>query len=257
MDPDTDTDDTLIDRLLEGTGPEITDGVTHVEADGGVGFADVIADLQTLAAVESGETIPEALRADIVAAAPGYLGGPRETTSVEEPDDLRRDRRYGPIAMTAIGWATAAALLVAMVVRSGDSVDRVGPPSLVDLKARPDTLVLGWSAGTDPSGRDVTGEVVWSDSEQSGYMTFTGLSANDPADEQYQLWIFDAERDDRYPVDGGVFDVGQDGTTVVPIRAKLAVTRPTLFAVTVESPGGVVVSSRERLALLAAAEDSA
>ena len=83
-------------------------------------------------------------------------------------------------------------------------------------------------------------------------MRFTGLAANDPDQLQYQLWIFDAGRDDRYPVDGGVFDVpvGAD-EVVVPIRASLPVGEVALFAVTVEKPGGVVVSSRERIAVLA------
>jgi anti-sigma-K factor RskA len=52
-------------------------------------------------------------------------------------------------------------------------------------------------------------------------------------------------------VDGGVFDVSSDGEVIVPINARLRVSRATLFAVTVEKPGGVVVSSRERIAALA------
>jgi hypothetical protein len=86
---------------------------------------------------------------------------------------------------------------------------------------------------------------------QTGFMRFVGLHANAPSKEQYQLWIFDAERDQRYPVDGGVFDVSSDGEVVVPIKARLHVSSATLFAVTVEKPGGVVVSSRERMAALA------
>lgn len=61
----------------------------------------------------------------------------------------------------------------------------------------------------------------WSNARQSGYMRFTGLAANDPSESQYQLWIFDGERDDRYPIDGGVFDVPASGEVVVPIAAKL------------------------------------
>ena len=53
------------------------------------------------------------------------------------------------------------------------------------------------------------------------------------------------------PVDGGVFDVDSSGSVTIPIDAKLKVDSPYLFAITVEKPGGVVVSSRERLALVA------
>jgi hypothetical protein len=59
--------------------------------------------------------------------------------------------------------------------------------------------------------------------------------------------------DRQYPVDGGVFDVPKaDGDVVVRIDPRLPVSRATAFAVTVEEPGGVVVSSRDRLPLLAA-----
>ena len=67
---------------------------------------------------------------------------------------------------------------------------------------------------------------------------------------QYQLWIFDARRDERYPVDGGVFDAAADtAEVIVPIDAKIEVGTPVLFAVTVEKPGGVAVSNRKRIVL--------
>ena len=42
---------------------------------------------------------------------------------------------------------------------------------------------------------------------------------------------------------------------LIPIEVKLPVVEPTLFANTIEKPGGVVVSSRERLPLLAKVGD--
>ena len=54
------------------------------------------------------------------------------------------------------------------------------------------------------------------------------------------------------PVDGGVFDVRGDGDEViVPIRASLPVGSPLAFAVTIERPGGVVVSDRSRVVVIA------
>ena len=116
-----------------------------------------------------------------------------------------------------------------------------------NLRAQRFNLVRAWRAGTDPTGRAVTGEVVWDGNGQRGFARFVGLPRNDPTKEQYQLWIFDAARDERFPVDGGVFDVEQDGTVVVRIQPKVSINAPTLFAVTVEEPGGVVVSDRSRL----------
>ena len=122
---------------------------------------------------------------------------------------------------------------------------------LAALQDRPGTRVLPWSATEDPAAADAGGAVVWNGEAQAGVMRFSGLQPNDPAEWQYQLWIFDAARDDRFPVDGGVFDVGPDGEALVPIRASLPVSEAVLFAITVERPGGVVVSSRERIALVA------
>ena len=83
-------------------------------------------------------------------------------------------------------------------------------------------------------------------------MRLAGLAVNSPDEFQYQLWIFDEERDERYPVDGGVFDMpAGGGAAEVVVRATLDVAEPTLFAVTVEEPGGVVVSSRDRIATIA------
>ena len=83
-------------------------------------------------------------------------------------------------------------------------------------------------------------------------MRFVGLAAHDPTKTQYQLWIFDKDRDDKYPVDGGVFDAGPNGEVIIKISPKLHVDEPVLFAVTVEASGGVVVSKRERIVVTAA-----
>ena len=72
---------------------------------------------------------------------------------------------------------------------------------------------------------------------------------NDPSQSQYQLWIFDGTRE-KHPVDGGVFDVNEAGEVVIPIDPKLPVGQPTLFAITVERPGGVVVSDQGRIAMV-------
>jgi len=122
------------------------------------------------------------------------------------------------------------------------------------LLAKSDSLKIPLAATKDPAAAGVTGDVVWDPVTQRGFLHFTGLAANDPAVHQYQIWIFDAGRDKRYPVDGGVFDVpANTAEVVVPIRAELMVRKPEAFAVTVEKPGGVVVSGREHVVALGAA----
>lgn len=120
--------------------------------------------------------------------------------------------------------------------------------SLISL---PGTVRIPWSAGDDAwmSQVEVTGEVVWNQSEQSGVMTFAGMPQNDPGEIQYQLWIFDREQ--QNPVDGGVFNLNADGELAVHIDPKLSVGEPFLFAVTLEKPGGVVVSGRDHIVLTA------
>ncbi len=95
------------------------------------------------------------------------------------------------------------------------------------------------------------GEMLWNPILQRGEMHIVGLEPNDPSVTQYQLWIFDADRDQRFPVDGGVFDVPTGRAIVVPVMPAIPVRQATLFAVTVEPPGGVVVSDRERIVLVA------
>jgi hypothetical protein len=120
------------------------------------------------------------------------------------------------------------------------------------LHSHPHVVQRSWRAGGDGTGAQVTGDVVWDEASQTGYMRFVNLRHNEPNAEQYQLWIFDAERDQRFPVDGGVFDVtARDGEQIIRIQAKLRVHVPLLFAVTVEHPGGVVVSDRSRIAAIA------
>jgi hypothetical protein len=120
------------------------------------------------------------------------------------------------------------------------------------LANNPYVLRRPWRAGNDAAGFAVSGDIVWDPRSQTGFMRFVGLRRNEPNAEQYQLWIFDARRDERYPVDGGVFNIsGAKQGDVIPIKAALGVGVPLKFAVTIEKPGGVVVSDRSRIAALA------
>lgn len=122
-----------------------------------------------------------------------------------------------------------------------------------ELLGRPSTKQIAWTPGPTPLDAEVSGDVVWNQAEQAGYMTFDGLPVNDPSVQQYQLWIIDPQRD-QHPIDGGVFDIKTDGKVVVPIDAKLEVLDPKAFAITIEKPGGVVVSDQSQLPLLAPVE---
>ncbi len=156
------------------------------------------------------------------------------------------------------GWLAAAAML-AFVVRAPREVTAPAPvvvtaAMLHDSLALADSqaVVIQWTPASDSTALGAAGDVVWSTTAQRGVMRIVGLAPNDRSKWQYQLWIFDKNRDQRYPVDGGVFDIPADGREVyVPIDARVPVDEATLFAVTIEPAGGVVVSTRERIALTA------
>jgi hypothetical protein len=167
------------------------------------------------------------------------------------------------LAIGAWAWATSRPPIVIRETIPAPSTATTPAPTappapLPPSEARKHLLVeasdarrIEWKPTKDPGGQGASGDVVWSGAQQKGYMRFVGLAPNDATQAQYQLWIFDKSRDAKYPVDGGVFDVGPNGEVVVAIAAKLHVDDPTLFAVTLEKPGGVVVSKREHIVVVA------
>jgi anti-sigma-K factor RskA len=259
--------DLLADRALEG--------LSEVEArelmrlggadDASYDEAAAALALAELARTGDGEALPDALAARVLSDA--RARGAARPPPAKGPAAARARSRWS--RAPALGWiAAAAAAVVAVfgwtrppaIVEKVQLVEVVAPPPRVPtpgerraelLAQAPDAKTIAWSATPDPAAKGADGDVVWSESRQQGYMRIRGLAANDPKAAQYQLWIFDGRRDQAHPVDGGVFDV-VDGEVVVPIRAAIQVFEPKLFAVTVERPGGVVVSKRERIVLTAA-----
>jgi hypothetical protein len=153
-------------------------------------------------------------------------------------------------------FSAAAAFLLALTLWQGNSGQstRTAAELRQQLLQSTDSLIrVSWTDGKTPFEQQVGGEVVWDNETQRGVMTFKNMPVNDPSKEQYQLWIIDPQRDEN-PIDGGVFDITDEGEVVVEINAKLKVIKPVAFAITIEQPGGVVVSSQERLPLLAPVE---
>ena len=155
------------------------------------------------------------------------------------------------------GWAAAAAVLIfSLLFSQRDEVAQKSQalsPGQAEsrLRAQATDLIERDFTGLGPY-EGAAGSVIWSDARQEGYMILEGIPANDRQTAQYQLWIVDPSRDEA-PVDGGVFDIPAGGSrVVVPITAKLQVTQPQAFLITLEQPGGVVKSKREIEVALAA-----
>ena len=151
-----------------------------------------------------------------------------------------------------VAWAAAAVvtllLVVNFAVRPGSGG---GEQPVASLESRATDLVESAFDGLD-GYESVSGKAVWSDALQEGYLELANVPVNDPTVKQYQLWIVDPERDEA-PVDGGVFDIGSEGTVKVPIDAKLRVDQPQAFVITLEQPGGVVKSKQDVVVALAKA----
>jgi len=118
----------------------------------------------------------------------------------------------------------------------------------------PGTVRLAWSPFDLPDApaeqRQVTGDVIWNDDLQTGYLRFVGLDVNDPLIEQYQVWVID-ERGMEQKVSGGVFNATAEGEVIVPIDPGIPVGRVALFAITVENPGGTWVPDLRRRVVVA------
>lgn len=92
--------------------------------------------------------------------------------------------------------------------------------------------------------KTVTGNIVWNNKDQVGYLEVSGLAPIEAKAGTYQLWIVDGQRPGSAPIDGGVFKVNPDGSALVKIRPPIQVRSAAAFAITKETePGGVVVSA--------------
>jgi Anti-sigma-K factor rskA len=286
--PQDQPDEAMVDLLIK----QVTNGLSPAEqrALDALDSAVVSAHLRdferaaaaiALAGSANAPPLPADLAQRVARQAEQHFGA---AAGADKPIDLAAARSSAaaraPAAASrsgAYGWLAAAACLVLAVVAwnrpppQAPTAQVSPPPAAVPppavppapptpaeeraaLLAKADSLKVTFGATKDPAAHGVSGDVVWDPATQRGFMRLVGLAPNDPSMHQYQLWIFDGGRDKRYPVDGGVFDIPANATEVVlPIRAALPVLSPKAFAVTIEKPGGVVVSGREHVVALGAA----
>ncbi|MEM8874518.1 MAG: anti-sigma factor [Planctomycetota bacterium] len=162
------------------------------------------------------------------------------------------------------GWIAAAAAVVVLLVffatRPQPEVAGIPDQPAIELVEPLGFEALLAACELEPVKLDVLAmdddfdqaeaEVAWDNEQQIGVLRVRNLPANDVVEAQYQLWIVDATRPDdngRNRVDGGVFDVAPetlnvDGWSEIQIDSKLPVGDAVGFAITLEPPGGSVVS---------------
>ncbi len=226
-----------------------------------------------LSAVTKQEAMPESLKSKILADADTHFAAVGSIAEEAAPEteyadniiDVRSERAGWQWPW--LGWAVAGFAGIALIgniwLTRFDRPEIATNPPAVETPAPVKTAaeqreqllasakdVIKAPVSSPADDKSLSGDIVWSNAEQAGYMTFEGLPVNARDKETYQLWIFDETQDEATPIDGGVFDVTEEGKVVIPIDAKIAVKQPKMFAVTVEKPGGVVVSKREKIVAL-------
>jgi anti-sigma-K factor RskA len=217
--------------------------------------------------LDTSEEMPAHLRSRIIADAERYFDD-NATVSTIVPVSPARGSIFN-----WLGWAVAAAACIALALnlyytRSQTNI-AVGPgttptptpeqkltPSQMRqglMLSAPDLARASWGPGK-MSDIKPSGDVVWSDAKQEGYLRLSGLPKNDPGKETYQLWIVAENQDPKTPVDGGTFNIDSDGEVIIPINAKVKAMNPQAFAITIEKPGGVPVSKQEKVPAVAKRE---
>ena len=204
-----------------------------------------------VASVDAHEEMPAALRERIIADADKYVG---VSDASDVPISVRGSGE--PVRGSLfnwLGWAFAAAACIALSLNIFYTRQKTDIVNLTPAQMREQLIASGqplaranWGPGQMSDVRP-SGDVVWSDATQTGYIRVSGLPKNDPAKETYQLWIVAENQDPKTPVDGGTFDIATDGEVVIPINAKVKAMNPQGFAITIEKPGGVPVSKGEKV----------
>jgi anti-sigma-K factor RskA len=234
--------------------------------DSGDSF-DLAAAAVGLIDIDASEPMPKNLRSRVAADAERYFDAKEEKARASR--ETPRQAVPARSLRDWLGWAVAAAACLALVIniwltrvqprpdiaKTSPTPTASTPPSLAEqrerlLKTPSGVITAAWSPGTYAAAKNVSGDVVWSESEKAGFMRLSGLPVNDKSTQTYQLWIFDESQDEKTPIDGGTFDVDSNGEMIVPITAKLQPVHPKMFAITLEKAGGVVVSKRDKLVAL-------
>ncbi len=268
--------DLLCKQAIYGLDEQETKQLGQLEYDGGEGESiDLTVAALGLIDLNTREEMPAHLQSTILAKAEDYFGTQKTAESViaaPAREIVLSDTLSSKPWFGWLGWAAAAAACVALAVSifsprnptqvaggptpSPTQVERLDPAQkrqkLIESPAQVLTAQLG--KGNVKEIENVTGDIVWSDEKQDGYIRVKGLPRNDVSKETYQLWIFEENQDPKTPIDGGTFDISSDGEVIIPIDARLKAKNPKMFAVTIEKPGGVVVSGRGKIAALAKRE---
>jgi hypothetical protein len=272
----------LADRAVDAISPQDQAELDRwLNANGEDDSMDLAAAAALLAMIGKAVTAPGSVMTRAAQAAEQFRREQTNGSFVPGTPSLRLTESDTPMSQprrvsTAwLGWLAAAACLAFAAIgwlpafRARQTAQLTAAVSLASVRAEVDAANDAtrspWADWDKPEIAGVKGEIVWSQSKQKGYMVFQGLPKNDPAREQYQLWIVD-DRGIEHRVSGGIFNapaptsltadgsgwrgqvrcemIGDD--LYVEVEPRINVRQPTLFAITIEEPGGTWLSNIKR-----------
>ena len=268
--PDEATMDLLIKQVIEGLSPaeeRALDVLDSAVASAHARDLERAAAAITLAGTTAAEPLPRVLRERIEAEARAFFASaagvpPRPAPESVSPQPGQipprgAQTRRGAWAGGAGWWAAAACLVLAVAgwLRSPSHVAPTLAEQRAALIARPDSVKINFGATKEPAAAGVSGDVVWDPAHaarlhplrrvcrptiRSCSNTRSGSSTPSATSATRSTAAFSTFP----PMAAEVHRADPGG---IPVRAAKA------FAVTIEKPGGVVVSAREHIVALAQA----
>ena len=191
------------------------------------------------------EALPQHIRKKTLYRLKKELG---RSTILDHLNNFMRTLFYKPQYAWALTIVMAIGLSFSMIqFKNYESNFRYLPLKKIVMETTAKDLIqYPWHSRIDDLG-PINGDIIWSDQGQKGFIKIAGLPMNDSNKNQYQIWIIDPLKYGQ-PVDGGIFDVIRtDKAIIIPINPKLPISKAVGFAITLEQPGGVVVSSEPLL----------
>ena len=254
-------------RKLEEIYPEFKDDISFELTAAAINLIDL----------PSQEQMPAHLQSKILADAERFYASPEteiktlKNSGETEKEEFQKTFDFEPkrSIWQSLGWVVAALACIVLAVNVWTTYNRPkteivqNPPQQITPTPTPamseqreqlmasmsDVAQKSWTDFDPKKPFNVEGDVVWSNAAQKGFLRFKNLPVNDKTKETYQIWIFDETQ--KNPVSAGVFDASQAGEIIIPMNAAIKVTKPTMVGITVEKPGGVMVSGLEKVMAVA------
>jgi hypothetical protein len=246
----------LIDRALSGLTPgereELASLLAQEGLEGDDSFDLAAAALDLATAAPPDEPLPAALAAQVEREGRRLVADPTRPSAAPPRSSRANGSTTAAGAQVVVmpmrdatgpardwtrwaGWIAAAAALALVVGKSlatpapqpSAEAARAGASSAPSSVLTPPLRTVAGVAAADPRAAGASAELSWSDSDRRGELRVRGLSPGD-----YELWLEDAARGDRYRLAAGSFTARGGAESVLPVAPAIKPVRPARLLVT-------------------------